>query len=94
VAAQILGLGGIDSTNSALNIGPGPSICADVGGASVPPAPPIFNLRFLGMCCSTNSGIWWIDSTNSALNIGPGPSIFAVLGGAGGTGVRFRGIVS
>jgi len=33
VAAQILGLGGIDSTNSALNIGPGPGICAVVGGA-------------------------------------------------------------
>jgi len=33
VAAQILRLGGIDSTNSALNIGPGPRICAVVGGA-------------------------------------------------------------
>ena len=65
-----MGLGGIDSINSALNIGPGPGICAVVGGASVPPAPPIFNLRFLGLCSSTNSGTWWIDSTNSALNIG------------------------
>ena len=34
VAAQILGLGGIDNTNSALNIGPGPGICVVVGGAS------------------------------------------------------------
>jgi len=33
IAAQILGLGGIDSTNSALNIGPGPRIGAVVGGA-------------------------------------------------------------
>jgi len=87
VAAQILGLGGIDSTNSALNIGPGPGICAVVGGASVPPAPPIFNLRFLGLCSSTNSGTWWINSTHSALNIGPGPRICAVVGGAGGMGV-------
>ena len=87
MAAQILGLGGIDSTNSALNIGPGPGICAVVGCASVPPAPPIFNLRFLGLCSSTNSGTWWIDTTNSALNIGPGPRICAVVGGAGGMGV-------
>jgi len=33
VAAQILGIGGIDSTNSALNIGSSPRICAVVGGA-------------------------------------------------------------
>jgi len=33
VAAQILGLGGIDSTNSALNIVPGPRTYAVVGGA-------------------------------------------------------------
>ena len=33
VAAQILELGGIDSTNSAVNIGPGLRICAVVGGA-------------------------------------------------------------
>jgi len=33
VAAQILGLGGIDSTNSTLNIRSGPRICAVVGGA-------------------------------------------------------------
>jgi len=39
VAAQILGYGGIDSTNSALNIGPGPGISASMGGAGVPPTP-------------------------------------------------------
>ena len=34
-SAQIVGLGGIDSTNWALNIGPGPGICVAVVGAGV-----------------------------------------------------------
>jgi len=34
-AAQILGLGGIERTNSAPNIGPGRGICGVVGGGGV-----------------------------------------------------------
>jgi len=35
VAAQILGLGAFDNTNSAQIIGTGPGICAVMGGAGV-----------------------------------------------------------
>ena len=37
-------------------IGTGPGISAVMGEASVTPAPPKFNLKFLGLRCSTNSG--------------------------------------
>jgi len=60
VAAQILGLGAFDRTNSAQIIGTGPGIRAVMGGASVTPAPPKFNLKFLGLRGSTNSGTWCI----------------------------------
>ena len=47
VAAQILGLGGIDSTNSALNIEPGPRICAVVGGAGGTGVSQVRTCRFM-----------------------------------------------
>jgi len=68
VAAQILGLGAFDSTNSAQIIGTGPGISAVMGGASVTPAPPKFNLKFLGLRCSTNSGTWCIRQQNFSTN--------------------------
>ena len=40
-AGEILGLIGIESANSTVNIGPGPVVCAVVGGASASPASPI-----------------------------------------------------
>jgi len=64
VAAQILGLGALGSPNSVQIIGTGPVICAVMGGASVTPAPPKFNLKFLGLRGSTNSGLGAFDSTN------------------------------
>ena len=60
MAAQILGLGAFDRTNSAQIIGTGPGIRAVMGGASVTPAPTKFNLKFLWLQCSTNSGTWCI----------------------------------
>jgi len=54
VATQILGLGAFDSTNSAQIIGTGPGIRAVMVGACVTPAPPKFNVKFLGLRGSTN----------------------------------------
>jgi len=84
VAAQILGLGAFDSTNSAQIIGTVSGICAVMGGASVTPAPPKFNLKFLGLR----------GSTNSAQIIEPSPGFCAVMGGAGVTEVTTRSLVS
>jgi len=68
VAAQILELGPLRSTNSAQIIGTGPGICAVMGGASVTPAPPKFNLKFLGLRGSTNSGTWFIRQHKFSTN--------------------------
>jgi len=51
-----------------------------MGGASVTPAPPKINLKFLGLRGSTNSGTW-LHST--AQIIEPSPGICAVMGSAG-----------
>ena len=68
VAVQILGLGAFDSTNSEQIVGPGPGICAVMGGASVTPAPPKFTLKFLWPQCSTNSGTWCIRQHKFSTN--------------------------
>jgi len=68
MAAQILGPGAFGSTNSAQIIGTGLGICAVMGGASVTPAPPKFNLKFLGLRGSTNSGTWCIRQHTFSTN--------------------------
>jgi len=88
VSAQTLGLGAFDSTNSAQIIGTGPGICAFMGGASVTPAPPKFNLKFLGLRGSTNSGTRCIRQHKFSTNIEQSPGFCAVMGGAGVTDVE------
>ena len=83
MAAQILGLGAFDSTNSAQIVGPGPGICAVMGSASVTPASPKFNLKFLWSQCSINAGTRCIRQHKLSTNYSTKAGICTVMGGAG-----------
>jgi len=58
-----------------------------LGGASVTPAPPKYNLNFPGPSAAQILGHGAFDSTNSAQIIELSPGLCAVMGGAGVTDV-------